>query len=370
MAVKFYDNKSFAEAKQMTNDGVVYFANDKNAILRDGRIMGEENNFKKIIVGGTEHTSGTVTINAETLGLGILLRWKGSVNNVGDLVEKQSTAKIGDVWDVRDTGMNYAWIVEDAVEEGATKVSYKRLELGTTFTSFVWEDTNQGQTQKALEFMSKYSPMRTMNIRGKSCEVYLMIFNQKGYLMTPGEDNNVLVVLDNTISTNPGTSDIDFYTARIVDDNLASVPYKAELTLETLPGTQGVGRWDEFGGKLAMGEATENSQGLMSAADKKKLNGIEEGANNYVLPTASSSVKGGAKIGAGLSMDGETLKANVQASNENNDNKVFIVGTIDANGKVVLNSSTISPTGISGTLSSHANRISAIETTLEWNEGN
>ena len=45
----------------------------------------------------------------------------------------------------------------------------------------------------------------------------------------------------------------------------------------------------------------------MSAADKKKLDGIATGANNYSLPTASSSTKGGIKVGTGLSMSSETL---------------------------------------------------------------
>jgi hypothetical protein len=43
--------------------------------------------------------------------------------------------------------------------------------------------------------------------------------------------------------------------------------------------------------------ATQSANGLMSASDKKKLDGITEGANKYSLPTASSSVLGGVKTG-------------------------------------------------------------------------
>ncbi|MBD5526837.1 MAG: hypothetical protein HDR02_00285, partial [Lachnospiraceae bacterium] len=43
--------------------------------------------------------------------------------------------------------------------------------------------------------------------------------------------------------------------------------------------------------------ATENFDGLMSHADKQKLDGIEDGANAYSLPLASKSVRGGVKIG-------------------------------------------------------------------------
>ena len=41
--------------------------------------------------------------------------------------------------------------------------------------------------------------------------------------------------------------------------------------------------------------ATQSASGLMSAADKKKLDGIATSANNYSLPTASSSTLGGVK---------------------------------------------------------------------------
>lgn len=43
--------------------------------------------------------------------------------------------------------------------------------------------------------------------------------------------------------------------------------------------------------------ATTSADGLMSATDKAKLDAIEENANNYSLPLASASTRGGIKIG-------------------------------------------------------------------------
>ena len=43
-------------------------------------------------------------------------------------------------------------------------------------------------------------------------------------------------------------------------------------------------------------DASTSSAGLMSAADKTKLNGIETGANNYTLPAATTSSLGGIKL--------------------------------------------------------------------------
>ena len=42
--------------------------------------------------------------------------------------------------------------------------------------------------------------------------------------------------------------------------------------------------------------ATTTQSGIMSAADKAKLNGIASGANNYTLPTASGTTLGGIKV--------------------------------------------------------------------------
>lgn len=49
--------------------------------------------------------------------------------------------------------------------------------------------------------------------------------------------------------------------------------------------------------------ASTSTAGLMSAADKTKLDGIATGANKYTLPTASTSTLGGVKVGTNLSID-------------------------------------------------------------------
>lgn len=50
-------------------------------------------------------------------------------------------------------------------------------------------------------------------------------------------------------------------------------------------------------GYFSLEKATENVAGVMSSADRKKLNGIANNANNYSLPTASSTTKGGITLG-------------------------------------------------------------------------
>ena len=53
--------------------------------------------------------------------------------------------------------------------------------------------------------------------------------------------------------------------------------------------------------------ATTSANGLMSSADKSKLDGIASNANNYSLPTASTSTLGGVKIGSGISISSGTI---------------------------------------------------------------
>ena len=55
------------------------------------------------------------------------------------------------------------------------------------------------------------------------------------------------------------------------------------------------------------GNATSGASGLMSAADKAKLDGIANNANNYTLPTASASTLGGVKIGSNITNSSGTL---------------------------------------------------------------
>lgn len=56
-------------------------------------------------------------------------------------------------------------------------------------------------------------------------------------------------------------------------------------------------------------DVTDSSSGMMTPTLKKKLDNVEENANNYILPTASASAKGGVKVGKNLTMEGEVLNA-------------------------------------------------------------
>ena len=79
----------------------------------------------------------------------------------------------------------------------------------------------------------------------------------------------------------------------------ASAAGKAGLVPAPAAGAQakylrGDGKW-ATPTNTTYSDATTSAAGLMSSADKTKLDGIATGANKYVLPTASSSTLGGVK---------------------------------------------------------------------------
>ncbi len=64
-------------------------------------------------------------------------------------------------------------------------------------------------------------------------------------------------------------------------------------------------------------DATQSTHGLMTAADKIKLDGIAAGANKYSLPAATSSTLGGVKVGSNISVSSGTIslvKSNVTSA--------------------------------------------------------
>lgn len=61
------------------------------------------------------------------------------------------------------------------------------------------------------------------------------------------------------------------------------------------------GRWDEWKALAEDRDATTTIHGLMSIADKQKLDGIQDGANAYTLPVAATDAIGGVKP------DGKTI---------------------------------------------------------------
>lgn len=74
-------------------------------------------------------------------------------------------------------------------------------------------------------------------------------------------------------------------------DNLILVPEGGTLNQVLKKTATGVAWGDDANTTYVLATTTES--GLMSSADKTKLNNIETEANNYTLPNATTSVRGG-----------------------------------------------------------------------------
>lgn len=83
--------------------------------------------------------------------------------------------------------------------------------------------------------------------------------------------------------------------------SMFSIPLNSDL-ITSVNGVSALG-----GGAINIPNATRSQSGVMSAADKTKLDGIEANANKYTLPPAGASVLGGIKVGANLGISNGVL---------------------------------------------------------------
>lgn len=84
-----------------------------------------------------------------------------------------------------------------------------------------------------------------------------------------------------------------------------------------------------------LAEATTVSSGLMSAADKVKLNGLE----NYTLPNATTSTLGGVKIGDGISVSGGTISLKTASATQKGGVKIVKGSGLEMRGDTLYISS-------------------------------
>ena len=102
--------------------------------------------------------------------------------------------------------------------------------------------------------------------------------------------------------------------------------------------------WDALGGTVSLYNyvkktdlATATKDGVMSATDKAKLDSVENGANKYVLPTATGARLGGVIVGENLAVDGNgILRANYPVATPTQaglmgDNDKFVLSWLYAN---------------------------------------
>ena len=157
----------------------------------------------------------------------------------------------------------------------------------------------------------------------------LAIGGTSGNLLWKGQrvlDNNDLTTINNSIggkapsahastATTYGVGSSSNYGHLKVGNNITVSNGTISLTTANVTAALG---YTPPTSNTTYSAATTAAAGLMSAADKTKLDGIDANANKYSLPTATSSTLGGVKIGSNISVssDGKISlsKANVTAA--------------------------------------------------------
>ena len=118
--------------------------------------------------------------------------------------------------------------------------------------------------------------------------------------------------------------------------------------------------------------ATTSSDGLMSAADKAKLDGIVAGANKYTLPAASDSTLGGVRIG--YTESGKNYPVRLDSNNKMYVYVPWEKGSSDITGTVQINQGGTGATDRKNALYNLAYlgtepiKTAATDTTAKWTE--
>lgn len=146
-------------------------------------------------------------------------------------------------------------------------------------------------------------------------------------------DNSLTTTLASYVTTSDLTTKLNDYQPK--GDYLTSVPLATSSTIGgfkigyTSSGKNYAIQLDSNGkgyvnvnwSDTTYSVATTGANGLMSSSDKSKLDNIENGANKYTLPNASTSVLGGVKV------DGTTTSASNGVITANSKYTVSVSGT-------------------------------------------
>lgn len=237
-----------------------------------------------LVGGGTEVTSingqtGDVTLTAEDVGA--LSKDTKIPSKTSDLTNNSDYATNNSV----DTKLNGKVSKTGDVMSGnlginTNTTSHNYLFFGTNLNSSkVYLDGNQANGNFILHGYGLSSVEVTngaLNLKSAGGKITLPVANA-GRITISNENNNDIILRG--IKT--PTADNDAANKKYVDDAIAN-------------------------NTVDISEATTSTPGLMSAADKVKLNGIAEKANNYTLPVAKSDVLGGVKSGGDFTVNSST----------------------------------------------------------------
>ena len=211
--------------------------------------------------------------------IGSVFKYKGSVANVGAL--PSTSQEVGDVYNVEDTGANYAW-------DGSK-----------------WDKLSETIDLSSYALKSEL-PTKVSDLTNDSNFVTEEVLSTKGFATT--------TQLTEGLASKANSEDLATVATTGSYNDLEDKPSIPEAyTLPTASTT-------ELGGVKVDGTTITIADGVISAADS---------GSSYELPAATADTLGGIKVGSGLSVTGDgTLSAEGAVSSVNGDTGAVVVSEI------------------------------------------
>ncbi len=189
------------------------------------------------------------------------------------------------------TNITFTVIAETAVYSAGTGMSLD----GTTFSTVQDISTTASPEFAGLTISGSLADTTLSTVSGDNFTINVDGVGGDIVLQTNSEDrlklSNGSTELHGLVSINGSFGDrirFEGNTADAYETTLRVTEPTADRTI-TFPDATGTIAFNDV--------ATTSANGLMSSSDKTKLDGVAASANNYSLPLATSSVRGGVKVG-------------------------------------------------------------------------
>ena len=244
-------------------------------------------NFSTLTVGNKDVATIESVSDAINDAVSSVLRFKGGVSTNSEIPAADAPS-IGDVYVVLSSFRSELFVFNSTSGGATTKIV--DLEVGDTLICAVPKVIIGGVSKPAWTIVQA-NLTNTVSFSSSLTADRLVISDSTSTVRSLGEGSNGQFL---TIKNNaPDWGDIPVYDGTRSTGN-GLVPYQEDgknggfLSID--------GTW-KIPTDTTYNDVTTSVHGLMTATDKIKLNGIEAGANKYVLHVATDSSLGGIKIG-------------------------------------------------------------------------
>lgn len=310
---------------------------------------GTTRNFK--IGDQTLSVNGSANINFNKATMGVASGWnisKYNITKAGWYRIAQSDAGIGNLLGIFTVSASASGVHSVATFEAGTCYG---VTAGTTISQLAFTNYSSDNITKArivyhTTYRNNYAYVEVYINTSVSTTLDVRLSSAIGWLMPTS-------ITEGSVPTGYTSKELNFVTGSFVGNLFGSATSLAGGMTYNSSAMIATDKVAVFDGNAIrpmtvdnmksnlIGNATTSAAGLMTAAMVTKLNGIAAGANAYSLPLASSSTRGGVKIG--YTQSGKNYP--VQLSNE----KMYVnVPWTDNNTWIAFKGATASSAGTAG----------------------